>query len=107
MTDLFSTYQDTYLAIRARYGHPDAPVLYMGKVYCETLPPKVWDRATHASYFDEVSRLTGWYLEARRYAAKRRKTTADRAAYLATCDRFSIAGHDLLFAGEPAQTALL
>lgn len=105
MTDLFSVYKDTYLDIRAKYEHPDEPVLYRGKYYCETLPPKGWDRATYDAYFDEATRLHGWYHAARKYAAKRRKTEGDRVAYLQTCDRFNIAGHDLRFAGEPAHAA--
>lgn len=107
MTDLFSIYRDAYLDIRAKYGHPDEPVLYLGKYYCEALPPKGWDRATYSAYFDEATRLHGWYRAARRYATKRRKTEADRAAYVQACDRFSIAGHDLRFAGEPVHAAQL
>lgn len=107
MADLFETYQDTYLGIRAKYGHPDEPILYRGWIYEETLPPKGWDKATYAAYFDEVTRLGGWYLAALTYAAKKRKKPEDRAAYLEACDRFAVAGHDLKFAGEPAQTTLI
>lgn len=101
MTDLFKIYQDTYLAIRDKYQHPDKPILYRGKTYCETLPPKGWSRETYGAYFDEVTRLAGWYRVAVRYAAKRRKTTQDRADYVAACDQYGIAGHGLRFAGEP------
>jgi hypothetical protein len=100
--DLFTLYQDTYLAIRAKHEHPDEPVLYCGWVYCETLPPKGWDRARYAAYFDEVTRLAGWYCVARKYAARRRKTGADRASYTEACERFGVAGQGLRFAGEPA-----
>lgn len=46
-------------------------------------------------------RLGRWYRAACEYAAKKRKTDADRTAYLEACDRFNVAGHDLRFAGEP------
>ncbi|MEO3853713.1 hypothetical protein [Acrocarpospora sp. B8E8] len=105
--DLLDIYRDAYLAIRAKHGHPDEPMLYRGWVYCETLPPKGWDRTQYGAYFDEAHRLTAWYLVARTYAAKKRKTTEDRSAYLAACDRYAIDGHDLWFAGEPAQAALI
>lgn len=105
MADLFDTYRDAYLDIRTKYQHPDEPVLYSGWIYCETLPPKGWDRATYAAYFDEVTRLHGWYRAARSYASRKRKRPEDRVAYLAACDRFAVAGHSLRFANEP-QTAL-
>jgi len=101
VTDLFKIYQDTYLAIRDKYEHPDEPVLYMGKTYCETVPPKGWTRETYSAYFAEVTRLNDWHQAATRYGAKRRKTTQDRAAYIAACDQYGVAGHDLRFAGEP------
>jgi len=101
VTDLFTIYQDTYLAICAKYEHPDEPILYGGKTYCETLPPKGWSRETYSAYFADVMALDGWYRDARRYAAKRRKTAQDRATYIAACDRHGVAGHDLRFAGEP------
>lgn len=100
-TELFDIYRDAYLAIREKYQHPDEPVLYLGKHYCETLPPKGWDHATHTAYSDEVTRLANWYRAAWRYAAKRRKTADDRAAYEQMCDRLAVAGHDLRFQGEP------
>lgn len=100
-TDLCDIYRETYLEIRTRYQHPDEPILYRDYVYCETLPPRDWDKATYTAYFDEVTRLTGWYLQALQYASKRRKTSDDRAAYLRTCDEYAVAGHDLRFAGEP------
>lgn len=102
MTDLFTIYQDTYLAIRDKYEHPDEPILYMGKHYCETLPPKAWSSETYNAYSAEVTALAGWYRAAHRYAVKRRKTAQDRAAYIAACDQYGVAGHDLRFAGEPA-----
>lgn len=98
---LFETYQDTYLAIRAKYGHPDAPVLYRGRVYCETLPPKGWDRATYTAYLDEVLRLGEWYRAAQQYAAKRRKTDEDRAEYDQACGRLQVDDGGARFAGEP------
>lgn len=104
--DLTTIYRDTYLAIREKYQHPDEPVLYMGRRYLETLPPKGWSKDTYAAYFGEVMRLNGWYRAALRYAARKRKTEADRAEYLAACEQFSVAGHELRFQGEPAQTAL-
>ncbi|MFI9552634.1 hypothetical protein [Nonomuraea endophytica] len=105
--NLFEVYRDTYLAVRAKYGHPDEPIPYGERAYLEALPPKGWDRAQYATYFDEVTRLAAWYQAARRYAAKKRKTDADRSAYLVACDQYAVAGRDLRFAGEPAQTALL
>ena len=101
MTDLFEIYQDTYLAIRDKYEHPDEPVLYMGKVYCETLPPKGWTKETYGAYLDEVTRLANWHKAAIRYGAKRRKTAQDREVYIAACDQYAVAGHDLRFQGEP------
>lgn len=103
---LFEVYQDTYLAIRREYGHPDEPVLYRGRCYLETLPPKSWNQETYAAYFDKVMRLNGWHEAARKYGARRRKTEADRAGYLRVCDRFAVSGHDLRFEGEPQQAAL-
>lgn len=105
MIDLFEIYQDAYLTIRAKYQHPDEPVLHR-RVYCETLPPRGWDRATYSAYFDEAIRLTDWYLAAWEYAAKKRKRPEDRADYLAACDRYGVAGHDLRFEGEPSQDGL-
>ncbi|MDL4815481.1 hypothetical protein [Actinomadura opuntiae] len=106
--DLRTIYEDTYLAIRAKYGHPDEPVSYRGRLGAvETLPPKDWSKTKYAAYFDEVMRLGRWFKAASKYAAKKRKTHADRTAYLEACDRYGVAGHDLLFAGEPAQTALI
>lgn len=101
MSELFEVYKETYLGIRAKYQHPGEPVLYLGKVYCETLPPQGWDRATYSAYFDEVMRLDGWYAAARQYAAKKRKTPEDRTGYLVACDEYAVAGKDLRFAGEP------
>lgn len=99
---LFELYQDAYLDIRDKHEVPGDPVLYNGWIYCETLPPKGWDRARYAAYFDEVTRLAGWYRAAREYAARRRKTAADRASYIEACQRFGVAGQGLRFAGEPA-----
>lgn len=104
---VFDIYRDTYLAIRAKHGHPDEPIPYGKRAYREPLPPKGWDRARYATYFDEVSRLAAWYQAALAYAVKKRKTAEDRSAYLAACDQYAIEGHDLRFAGEPAQTALI
>jgi hypothetical protein len=103
---LFTIYQDSYLAIRAQYEFPGEPVLYNGWIYCETLPPKGWSEARYRAYFGEVTRLAGWYRETLKYAARRRKTAADRARYTEACERFGVAGHDLRFAGEPAQEVL-
>lgn len=108
MSDLRTIYEDTYLAIRAKHGHPDEPVRYRGRLGAvETLPPKGWSKDQYTAYFAEVMRLSRWASTAFKYAAKKRKTDADRAAYLEACDRFGVAGHDLRFAGEPAQTSLL
>lgn len=103
---LFGIYQDAYLAIRRRYDHPDEPVLYRGQRYLETVPPQSWSKDTYTAYFGEVMRLSGWYEAAWRYAARRRKTEADRAEYLRACDHFAVAGHDLRFEGEPQQGGL-
>lgn len=99
--ELLDIYRDAYLDIRTKYQHPDEPVLYLGRFYCEALPPGAWTRETYSAYFDEVSRLNGWYRAANRYGAKRRKTPEDRAAYLRACDEYAVAGHDLRFQGEP------
>ena len=98
---LFDTYRETYLAVRAKYQHPDEPVLYRGQVYCETLPPKGWSQSTYSAYLDEVMRLSEWYRAARQYAAKRRKTAEDRVAYVQACERLHVDAVGLEFAGEP------
>jgi hypothetical protein len=107
VTDLFTIYQEAYLAIRRKYGHPDEPVLYRGRVYCETLPPKGWEPSVYSAYFGEVTRLADWYRAAREYGAIRRKRPDDRTKYLQACDQFNVAGHDLRFEGEPAQMSLI
>ena len=102
-TDLFDVYRGAYLDIRARYQHPEEPIQPTGhgKCFPETLPPKGWDRDTYGDYFGEVWRLASWYVAARRYASMKRKTPEDRQAYLAACDEYGVAGHDLRFADEP------
>jgi hypothetical protein len=99
---LVDVYRDAYLSIRAKYGHPDPPIQVRPHyTYCEALPPKQWNQATYAAYFDEVMRLARWYRAAREYACIKRKRPEDRATYLAVCDREAVAGHGMRFAGEP------